>query len=61
MHSNFDPLPDQETQPQPRHPACGNLFGCGNEKDTDVLGEDIKDTTVTTRAADRLRHTDEVS
>ena len=61
MHNNFDPLPDQETQPQPQHHACGNLFGCGDEKGTGVLREDIKDAAFTKQTADRLLHMDEMS
>lgn len=39
---------------------CGNLFGCGDEKGTGVLREDIKDAAFTKRSADRLQHMDEV-
>jgi len=31
---------DLEHRPTPRH-NCGNLFGCGDEKGTGVLREDI--------------------
>jgi acetamidase/formamidase len=39
---------------------CGGLFGCGDEKGTGVLREDIKDGAFDNRAADRLLHMDEV-
>jgi len=52
---------DQESQPQPHHHYCGNLFGCGDEKGTGVLREDIKDAAFTKRAADRLLHMDEMN
>ncbi|HYA97840.1 MAG TPA: acetamidase/formamidase family protein [Methylomirabilota bacterium] len=42
------------------HHRCGNLFGCGEEKGTGVLREDIKDAAFPPRAADRLLHMDEV-
>ena len=39
---------------------CGGLFGCGDEKGTGVVREDIKDDAFNRRAADRLLHMDEV-
>jgi len=42
------------------HHDCGNLFGCGDEKGTGVLREDIKDAAFDKRAADRLLHMDEM-
>ena len=39
---------------------CGSLFGCGDEKGTGVLREDIKDAAFQKSAADRLLHMDEV-
>jgi acetamidase/formamidase len=39
---------------------CGNLFGCGDEKGTGVVREDIKDAAFDRRAGDRLLHRDEV-
>ncbi|MBV9203686.1 MAG: acetamidase/formamidase family protein, partial [Alphaproteobacteria bacterium] len=39
---------------------CGGLFGCGDEKGTGVIREDIKDGAFDRRAADRLLHMDEV-
>ena len=39
---------------------CSNLFGCGDEKGTGVLREDIKDGAVQRKSADRLLHMDEV-
>lgn len=52
---------DQECSPKPQHHDCGNLFGCGEEKGTGVLREDIKDAAFTKQAADRLLHLDEVN
>jgi acetamidase/formamidase len=51
----------QEMQPQTHHHDCGNLFGCGDEKGTGVLREDIKDAALTRRTSDRLLHMDEMS
>lgn len=45
---------DPESQPQPHHHSCGNLFGCGDEKGAGVFREDIKDSAFTNRAADCL-------
>ena len=42
------------------HHDCGNLFGCGDEKGTGILREDIKDGVFDKRASDRLLHMDEV-
>ena len=42
------------------HHDCGNLFGCGDEKGTGVIREDIKAGAVTPRSADRLLHMDEI-
>src|SRR5215471_3007179 len=42
------------------HHDCGNLFGCGDEKGTGILREDIKDAAFTPRAADRILHMDEM-
>jgi len=42
------------------HHDCGNLFGCGDEKGTGVIREDIKDSAFGNRAADRLLHMDEM-
>ena len=44
----------------PVHHQCGDLFGCGEEKGTGIVREDIKDAAVTRRAADRLLHMDEI-
>lgn len=44
----------------PVHHDCGNLFGCGEEKGTGIVREDIKDAAVTNRTADRLLHMDEL-
>ena len=46
--------------PTYRH-DCGNLFGCGDEKGTGVLREDIKDAAFDAQAADRLLHLDELN
>jgi acetamidase/formamidase len=42
------------------HHDCGNLFGCGDEKGTGIIREDIKDGVFDRRASDRLLHMDEV-
>src|SRR5580704_489038 len=52
---------DQREGEAPAHNHnCGGLFGCGDEKGTGVLREDIKDGALDKRAADRLLHMDEV-
>ena len=49
-----------DDQSSVNHHDCGNLFGCGDEKGTGVIREDIKDTAFDKRAADRLAHIDEM-
>jgi acetamidase/formamidase len=61
MLNDLDHPQDQESQPRTHHHDCGNLFGCGEEKGTGVLREDIKDAAFTKRAADRLLHMDEMN
>ena len=51
---------DEATEPLHHHHECCNLFGCGDEKGTGVLREDIKDAAYQKRSADRLLHGDEV-
>ena len=52
---------DQTEDRTPVHSHdCGNLFGCGDEKGTGVIREDIKDAAFDKRAADRLAHMDEM-
>jgi acetamidase/formamidase len=43
------------------HHDCGNLFGCGDEKGTGIIREDIKDAIATKRVTDRLLHMDEIN
>jgi acetamidase/formamidase len=42
------------------HQACANLFGCGDEKGTGIVREDIKNAAFNERTSDRLLHMDEV-
>ncbi|HEY2183584.1 MAG TPA: acetamidase/formamidase family protein [Xanthobacteraceae bacterium] len=42
------------------HHCCANLFGCGDEKGTGIIREDIKDAVFDERVSDRLLHRDEV-
>lgn len=44
----------------PHHHACANLFGCGDEKGTGIIREDIKDAAFDNRASDTLLHMDQV-
>ena len=44
----------------PHHHACANLFGCGDEKGTGIIREDIKDAAFNNRASDTLLHMDQV-
>jgi acetamidase/formamidase len=52
---------DEGTGHGHHHHECGSFFGCGDEKGTGVLREDIKDAAFSPRAADRLLHGDEVA
>jgi acetamidase/formamidase len=61
MLHDLDPRQDYESQPQPHHHYCANLFGCGEEKGTGVFREDIKDAAFTKRTEDRLLHMDEMN
>lgn len=45
----------------PLHSACANLFGCGDERGTGIIREDIKDAVFQKRTADTLLHMDKVS
>ena len=49
-----------DDQSSVNHHDCGNLFGCGDEKGTGVIREDIKDAAFDKRATDRLTHMEEV-
>jgi acetamidase/formamidase len=52
---------DLENQPAPvHHHQCGNLFGCGDEKGTGVVREDIAQGSIPHRSMDRLLHRDEI-
>jgi acetamidase/formamidase len=51
---------DDATEHTHDHHECGSLFGCGDEKGTGVLREDIKDGAFDKRTADRLLNMDEV-
>jgi len=51
---------DGEDHPAVHHHDCGNLFGCGDEKGTGIIREDLKDAAVTPKSADRLAHMDEI-
>jgi hypothetical protein len=42
------------------HHVCANLFGCGDEKGTGIIREDMKDAAFDDRACDTLLHMDEV-
>ena len=65
MQNDPDHLRDQQCQDpsqfQSQHHSCGNLFGCGEEKGTGILREDIKDSAFTKRTKDRLLHMDEMN
>jgi acetamidase/formamidase len=47
-------------QPAGHSHYCGSLFGCGDEKGTGVIREDIKDSAFGKRTADRLLHMEEM-
>src|ERR1700740_1169835 len=58
--SDHDSDSDHTRRHSHNHHACANLFGCGDEKGTGIIREDIKDAAFTPRASDRLLHMDEV-
>ena len=51
---------DETTEALHHCHECCNLFGCGDEKGTGVLREDIKDAAFQKGSADRLLHMDEL-
>jgi acetamidase/formamidase len=51
---------DAHQHRQHHHSCCANLFGCGDEKGTGIIREDIKDAVYDKRASDRLLHMDAV-
>src|SRR5260370_17438563 len=51
---------DGEDHAVAHHHECGNLFGCGDEKGTGIIREDIKDGAVTPQRGDRLSRMDEI-
>jgi len=51
---------DPEHRPVPHH-YCGNLFGCGDDKGTGVLREDIAEAVSSKPVTDRLLHMDELN
>jgi len=53
-------MSDAEHSSIPHHHDCGNLFGCGEERGTGVVRQDLVDHIVNRRAADRLCRMDEV-
>jgi len=53
--------PDEHQPVSHYHHDCGNLFGCGDEKGTGILREDLKDVALTRRTSDRLLHMDEIN
>ena len=52
---------DANQPPTLHHHDCGNLFGCGDEKGTGIVRDDIKDAAVNRRTSDRLLHMDEIN
>src|SRR5271168_2669163 len=61
MPPDLNGHPAHEHASEPHAHACGNLFGCGEEKGTGVFREDIKDAAFTHRCEDRLLHMDEMN
>jgi acetamidase/formamidase len=59
-HEHHDACGHEHGHHHHNHSACANLFGCGDEKGTGIIREDIKDAAFDARAADRLLHMDEV-
>jgi acetamidase/formamidase len=59
MSNQHDDETNHEHQHRQSH-ACASLFGCGDEKGTGIIREDIKDVAFTSCASDRLLHMDEV-
>src|SRR5215472_8389066 len=61
MSQELDEKADEHTPQHFHHHACSNLFGCGDEKGTGILREDIKERAFNIRASDRLLHMDEIN
>ena len=61
MAHDFDQDHDGPVEHKSHLHSCGNLFGCGEEKGTGVIREDLKDAAFRPRAADRLLHMDEMN
>src|SRR5216683_3346559 len=53
-------IPDDNAATNPTAHQCGSLFGCGEEKGTGAVREDITEATVSPRVADQLTHMDEI-
>jgi hypothetical protein len=60
MSEHGDENEHTHQRPHNHHHACANLFGCGDEKGTGILREDIKNAVFDKRTSDRLLHMDEV-
>jgi acetamidase/formamidase len=62
MPEPHDPTdaPEGEAHQGQRHHDCASLFGCGEEKGTGVLREDIKDAAWSPQVRDRLLHMDKI-
>jgi len=60
MPHDHDHEQSDECSNASHHHDCGNLFGCGDEKGTGVIREDLKDAAFDRRSQDRLLHMDEV-
>ena len=60
MSQELDEKANEHTPQHFHHHACSNLFGCGDEKGTGILREDIKNAVFDKRTSDRLLHMDEV-
>jgi acetamidase/formamidase len=54
-------MPEHEHYHNYGHSCCANLFGCGDEKGTGIIREDIKNAVFDKRASDRLLHMDQVN
>lgn len=59
MSNQHDDETEHEHQHRHSH-ACASLFGCGDEKGTGIIREDIKEAAFNSCASDRLLHMDEV-
>ena len=58
--SQHDEQHEHSNAHEHQHHACADLFGCGDEKGTGIIREDIRESAFGCRTSDRLLHMDEI-